>query len=101
MIVERVTWVAKVGCFGKVIQILKELSEQVGGEEMARIYSCMFGADDESVVVEFEFESMEHRRASWAMWTQRQEAQEATRRMRELIRTGGVHEVWRVHGKGA
>ena len=97
MIVERITWLAKAGCHGEVIKILKELNEQLGSSGTERLYSCMFGADDESVVMELEFESMEHRRTSWIEWFKHPEAHEATRKMRELIRSGGVHEVWRLH----
>jgi hypothetical protein len=97
MIVERITWLAKVGCHAEVIKILKELNQQLGVNCTERIYSCEFGADDESVAIELEFESMEHRRACWGKWFKQPEAHEATARMRALIRSGGVHQVWRLH----
>jgi hypothetical protein len=66
-------------------------------KQAERIYSCEFGVDDESVAIELEFESMEHRRACWGKWFKQPEAHEATARMRALIRSGGVHQVWRLH----
>ena len=55
MIVERITWLAKVGCLAEVIKILKEMNQQLGVSCTERIYSCVYGADDESVVIELEF----------------------------------------------
>ena len=76
MIVERITWLAKVGCHAEVIKILKGLNQQLGVSCTERIYSCEFGADDESVAIELEFESMEHRRACWREWFKQPEAHE-------------------------
>ena len=97
MIVERITWLAQVGCCGKVVQLIKDLNEQLGSSETSRVYSCMFGADDESVVLELEFESMEDRRVSWKKWSSNPKVHEATRSMQALIQSGGVHEMWRLH----
>ena len=47
--------------------------------------------------VELEFETMEDRRRSREGFGARPEVHEATRKMREIIETGGVHEMWRVH----
>jgi hypothetical protein len=95
MIVERVTWLAKVGHKVEVVKLLKALQEQSDTTE--RLYSAMFGANDETVVLELEFESMEDRRKTWEAWTAQPEVNEAGRKMRELIESGGVHEIWRLH----
>jgi len=97
VIVERITWLAKVGCHAEVIKILKEMNQQLGVSCTERFYSCQFGADDESVAIELEFASMEERHACWNEWFQHPEAHESTARMRELIRSGGVHQIWRLH----
>jgi hypothetical protein len=97
MIVERITWLAKVGCHGEVIVILKEMNQQLGVSCTERIYSCEFGADDESVAIELEFVSMEERRTCWSEWFKQAEAHEATARMLALLRSGGVHQIWRLH----
>ena len=95
MIVERITWLAKVGHCMEVVKLLKDFNQGVGGTY--RICTCMFGAEDEAVVVELEFETMEDRRKSWEQVVARPDFGEVTQKMRELIRSGGVHEIWRLH----
>jgi hypothetical protein len=49
MLVERVTWLAKVGHWREVVELLTDLHEQVGAFD--RIYKGMIGPDDETVVL--------------------------------------------------
>ena len=95
MLVERITWLAKVGHAGEVVEMLRDLNEQVGGFD--RIYLGLIGPDDETVVVEFEFETMEDRDKGWQDAMARPEVREATQKMRPLMQSGGVHEIWRLY----
>jgi hypothetical protein len=95
MIVERITWLAKVGHKMEVVELLKDLQQQSDVTE--RLYSSMIGANDETIVVELEFETMEDRRKSWEHWGAQPEFRDATQRMREMIESGGVHQIWRLH----
>ena len=95
MIVERITWKLKPGCRPEAIEVLKAGALPDG--PTFRIYTFMFGGNDETVVVEAEHETIEDREKFWADWGTQPKADETVMRFRELMETGGVHELLRVH----
>lgn len=85
MIVERWTWVAKRGHKNDFIEWCKELRDQEFNKGLTiRVYSTSFGLRG-NIVMEFEYESEEHRLKRWDAIEWTPELSEFVRKNDELV----------------
>lgn len=94
MIVERWTFLVKLGCQEAVVKMLKE---EIEGNTVFthsyRIYTPDIGPYD-VVVVEWEYEDLQEMQASWDAWYAKSSTPEVGAKWNELTRPGGHREIW-------
>jgi hypothetical protein len=93
MIVEREVFKAKPGCMSDLVALARTGGDLASPPHAWRLYSIKFGAND-SLALEWEFESEAQRDAFWAEWLASPKRPGFMERFIELTVAGGMTEIW-------
>jgi hypothetical protein len=95
MIVNRRTFLVKKGCSGKVVELLKTVSEGFNQLKAVRIYESYISPSDQ-VTWEAEFENLEEYAKFSAAWTGDPKRAAILEKFVSLTESGGTSEIWRL-----
>lgn len=96
MIVNRRTFIVKKGCAGKVVELLKTVTEGMNKPEVVRIYEWFISPSDE-VTWEAEFEDLEAYSKFSGEWTANPKRAAILKEFNDLTVSGGTSEILRLH----
>jgi hypothetical protein len=96
MIVNRRTFIVKVGHMDQLLALMKEAKEQFTTVEHAwRNYAPEIGPND-VMAMEWEYESLEEYEKDWAEWGATPEAAAFMEKWNQMTESGGSNEIWRL-----
>jgi len=95
MIVNRRTFLVKKGCSGKVVELLRTVSEGFNQLKAVRIYEWYISPSDQ-VTWEAEFENLEEYAKFSAAWTADPKRAAILEKFVGLTESGGTSEIWRL-----
>jgi hypothetical protein len=95
MIVNRRTFVVKKGCAGKVVDLLRTVTEGFSQPKVFRIYEWFISPSDQ-VTWEAEFENLEAYAKFSSEWTASPKRDALLQKFNELTVSGGTSEIWRL-----
>ena len=93
MIVQRIEFRVKIGCWEKILELVKRAKIIVGNPATIRIYTSNIGRFG-ILAEELEFRDLADMDRFWQEWFAKPEVPELMKEWHEVVDAGSVSEVW-------
>jgi len=93
MFVNRFTRIVKKGHYDEAVALVKSEIERFPPPHATRLYSG-YAAPTDTLLIEFEFESLEELGKFWEDWFADPESEKHREKINDLTETGGDNEIW-------